>query len=115
MRRIDSRSAKRMMKSMGMKIDGISNVQQVTIKTEQKEIIIEYPDVTVMQLKGEKVFQVSGGDVSERVIRKEAFIREEDVQLVASQTGKSYEEAEIALKETKGDLASAIILLQSRN
>jgi hypothetical protein len=36
-----------------------------------------------------------------------------DVQLVAGQTGKSVEEARKALEECDGDLAKAILLLQS--
>ena len=38
---------------------------------------------------------------------------EEDVQLVADQTGKSLEKAKEALQECGGDLAKAILLLQS--
>jgi len=38
---------------------------------------------------------------------------EEDVRLVADQTGKSLEEARKALEESGGDLAKAILLLQS--
>jgi nascent polypeptide-associated complex subunit alpha len=40
-------------------------------------------------------------------------IPEEDVRLVADQTGKSMEEAKKALEETGGDLAKAILLIQS--
>ncbi|MCQ2377127.1 MAG: hypothetical protein MJ006_03895 [Methanocorpusculum sp.] len=38
---------------------------------------------------------------------------EDDVKLVASQTGKSAEEAEAALKESKGDIAEAIMKLSA--
>jgi nascent polypeptide-associated complex subunit alpha len=38
---------------------------------------------------------------------------EEDVRLVADQTGKSLEKAKEALEECQGDLAKAILLLQS--
>ncbi|MHA2407987.1 MAG: hypothetical protein ACXACA_06420 [Candidatus Ranarchaeia archaeon] len=38
---------------------------------------------------------------------------EEDVKLVADQTGKNIEEAKNALEECEGDLAKAILLLQS--
>ena len=41
-------------------------------------------------------------------------IPEEDVRLVADQTGKSVEEAKRALEETEGDLAKAILLLQTK-
>jgi nascent polypeptide-associated complex subunit alpha len=42
-----------------------------------------------------------------------AAIPEEDARLVADQTGKSLEEAKKALEECGGDLAKAILLLQS--
>ena len=41
------------------------------------------------------------------------FYTEEDVQLVADQTGRSLEKAKEALEECGGDLAKAILLLQS--
>jgi nascent polypeptide-associated complex subunit alpha len=40
-------------------------------------------------------------------------VSEEDVKLVADQTGKTVDEARKALEECKGDLAKAILLLQS--
>jgi nascent polypeptide-associated complex subunit alpha len=40
-------------------------------------------------------------------------VAEEDVRLVADQTGKSMEEARRALEESQGDLAKAILLLQA--
>jgi len=40
-------------------------------------------------------------------------VAEEDVKLVADQTGKSMEEAKKALEESGGDLAKAILLLQT--
>jgi nascent polypeptide-associated complex subunit alpha len=40
-------------------------------------------------------------------------VSEEDARLVADQTGKSLEEAKNALIECDGDLAKAILLLQS--
>ncbi|MFZ1039157.1 MAG: hypothetical protein WAN53_04665, partial [Candidatus Bathyarchaeia archaeon] len=64
---------------------------------------------------GQKIFQVTGGKITEEALkRKAAAISEEDARLVADQTGKSLEEAKKALEESGGDLAKAILLLQSR-
>ena len=54
--------------------------------------------------------------ISEKALetKPKLVIPEEDVQLVANQTGKSLEEARKALEETEGDLAKAILLLQSQ-
>jgi len=113
-RRISPREARRMMQRMGLSMDTIQNVEQVIIKTSHKEIIIEDPEVTVLDVHGQKVFQVAGGKVMEKTIERKLIIPEEDVRLVADQTGKSLEEARKALEECEGDLAKAILLLQSK-
>jgi NACalpha-BTF3-like transcription factor len=66
------------------------------------------------------MYQVIGGEVSEQApsqrqaaaAAKPAF-SEEDIQLVADQTGKSLQKSKEALEECGGDLAKAILLLQS--
>ena len=114
LRRINPRQAKRLMKKAGMNIEEVPDVLEVIIKTSDKEISIEDPNVTIMRMKNESMFQIIGGKVSENVLEKKVSIQEEDLQIVASQTGASLKEAEEALKQTKGDLASAILLIQSR-
>ncbi|MEM0216439.1 MAG: nascent polypeptide-associated complex protein [Candidatus Bathyarchaeia archaeon] len=112
-RRISPREAKRMMQRMGLNMDAIPGVEQVVIKTSSHEIIIEAPEVAVIELQGQKMFQVAGGKVTERAIERKLTIPEEDVKLVADQTGRSIEEARKALEQCDGDLARAILLLQS--
>jgi len=102
---------------MGLNMDTMPDVQQVVFKTDAKEIIIEEPEVAVLNLKGQRVFQVTGGKITEKVLaaeEKKLAIPEEDVRLVADQTGKSMEEARQALEESGGDLAKAILLLQTK-
>ena len=113
-RRINPREAKRMMQRMGMSMDAIPDVEQVIIKTGSKEITIEEPEVAILEVQGQKIYQVTGGKIVEKAAeRKAPILREEDVRLVADQTGKSLEEARKALEESGGDLAKAILLLQS--
>jgi nascent polypeptide-associated complex subunit alpha len=113
-RRVNPREAKRMMQRMGMNMDAVADVEQVLIKTSSKEIIIEEPEVAVIDMQGQKIFQITGGKISEKAAeRKPSGVGEEDVRLVADQTGKSTEEARKALEESNGDLAKAILLLQS--
>jgi nascent polypeptide-associated complex subunit alpha len=100
---------------MGMSMDAVADVEQVVIKTGSKEITIEEPEVAVLEVQGQKIFQVTGGKITEKVAeRKPSAIAEEDVRLVADQTGKSSDEARRALEESGGDLAKAILLLQSK-
>ena len=115
-RRMNPRDAKRMMQRMGMNMEGVDEVEEVIIRTPTKEIVIEAPEVAIVNVQGQKIFQVAGGKVSERVPQRQAAaptVSEEDVQLVAGQTGKSPEQAREALAECGGDLAKAILLLQS--
>jgi len=111
-RRISPREAKRMMQRMGLSMDAVPDVQQVIIKTSSKEITIEEPEVAVLEMQGQKIFQVTGGKITEKGAERKLIIPEEDVRLVADQTGKSPEEARKALEECQGDLAKAILLLQ---
>ncbi|MGC9346214.1 MAG: nascent polypeptide-associated complex protein [Candidatus Bathyarchaeales archaeon] len=112
-RRMSPREAKRMMQRMGLSMDAVPDVEQVVIKTSSKEITIEEPEVAVLDIQGQKIFQVTGGKIIEKAAERKLAIPEEDVRLVADQTGKSVEEARKALEECEGDLAKAILLLQS--
>ena len=115
-RRMNPRDAKRMMQRMGMNMEGVEDVQQVIIRTPTKEIVVETPEVAIINVQGQKIFQVAGGKITERAPQRETnaiTISEEDVQLVAGQTGKTPIQARQALEETGGDLAKAILLLQS--
>ena len=120
-RRMNPREQKRMMQRMGMNMDTVADVQQVIIRTADKDIVIDKPEVAILQVQGQKMYQIIGGQVSEQApsqrgasaaVVAPAF-SEEDVQLVADQTGKSLEKAKEALQECGGDLAKAILLLQS--
>lgn len=113
-RGVNPREARRMMQRMGMNMEAVEDVREVVIKTPNKEIVIEGPEVAILQVQGQKIFQVAGGKISEKAPeRKAPTVPEEDVRLVADQTGKNIEEARKALEESGGDLAKAILLLQS--
>jgi nascent polypeptide-associated complex subunit alpha len=119
-KRINPREQRRMMQRMGMNMDSVADVQQVIIRTATKDIVIDEPEVAILQVQGQKMYQVIGGQVSEQApsartaagaaSAKPAFTQE-DVQLVADQTGKSLDKAKEALMEADGDLAKAILLL----
>jgi len=112
-RRVSPRDAKRMMQRMGMSMNAMEEVKEVIIKTPDKETIIEEPEVAILEVQGQKIFQVTGGKITEKALERKLKVPEEDVRLVADQTGKSLEEARKALEESGGDLAKAILLLQS--
>lgn len=114
-RRVSPRNAKRMMQRMGMNMGEMPDVQEVIFRTSDKEIVVENPQVAVIDMGGQKIFQVTG-EVNERALETQTAkvtIPEEDAQLVADQTGKSMEDAKRALEASDGDLAKAILLLQT--
>jgi nascent polypeptide-associated complex subunit alpha len=106
-----------MMQRMGMSMDGVEDVQEVIIRTPSKDIVIEQPEVAILNMQGQRIYQVVGGTITERAPQRESAskpaVSEEDARLVADQTGKSLDEAKKALTECEGDLAKAILLLQS--
>ena len=113
-RNFSPREAKRMMQRMGLNMDSLQDVEEVIIKTNKKEIVIQEPEVAILNVQGQKMFQIIGGKMSEKTMKSTTIILEEDLRLVADQTGKSLEEARKTLEECEGDLAKAILLLQSK-
>lgn len=114
MRRMSQRQAKRMMQRMGMDVNQIDDAKQVIIRTSNKEITIDGPEVTITQLGDQRIYQVMGGEISERKVTEERKIPEEDVRLVAQQAQVSLDDARKALENAEGDLAQAILLLGQR-
>jgi nascent polypeptide-associated complex subunit alpha len=100
----------RSMKQMGMDMKELKGTTEVIIKMKNKELIIKNPKVNVMDFMGQQTYQITG-KVKEQAIESELVIPEDDIELVIAQTGVSHEDAENALKESKGDLAEAIMKL----
>jgi len=104
--RMNPRQMERMMRKMGLNMEEMKDVREVVIYTDTKEVHITHPSVTVMNVQGEKNFQIQG-TVSERTLKAE--IPEGDIQLVMDQTCVSEEEAKKALEACDGEPAEAII------
>ena len=126
MTRMDSRRARRMMKQMGMNMDELGDIKRVILQSDNKEVVIEGPQVTSINVQGTKMYQVAGGRETERKIQAAGAVEaapveeeplvlpEEDILLVAQQANVSIEKARVALENSDGDLAQAIIKLQTR-
>ncbi len=97
----------KMMAQMGITQKEIE-ATQVRITLADKELVIDNPQVVEITMQGVKTYQVVGDAREEG---KEAFT-EEDVAMVAENTGKTPEEAKAALEKTNGDIAEAIVSLQ---
>jgi nascent polypeptide-associated complex subunit alpha len=106
-----------MMKQMGMNMNEMGDIQRVILQGQNREIVIEGPQVTSIDVQGTTMYQVAGGTETERKLEakeKEVQIPEEDILLVAQQANVSMEKARAALEQTEGDLAQAILNLQTR-
>ena len=109
--KMDNRQARRAMERLGINMKEIEGVEEVIIKTKQKEFHITNPSVSEVNAQGSRVFQVAG-DVEETEVERKTF-NEEDILLVQQQTGVSKERAEAALNESDGEVARAILKLTS--
>jgi nascent polypeptide-associated complex subunit alpha len=106
--RMNSKQLNQMMKRFGINVKTIENVEKILIQTDEKEYIFKDAEVTIMEAKGQKTYQISGNPIIKD--RKEDK-HNEDIKLIIDQTGKSEEEAKKALVESKGDIAEAILKL----
>ena len=109
-RGMNPKKVKQMMKQMGINIDEIEDVEQVIIRTPDKDIVFNDANVSIMNAQGVATYQITG---TPEEVAREVVIPEDDVRLVAEQTGVSEEEALEALKTSNGDLAEAILSLFS--
>jgi nascent polypeptide-associated complex subunit alpha len=108
---MDNRQARRAMERMGINMKEVPDVQEVVIKTKDKEMHIKDASVSEVNAQGNRIFQVVG-EVEEVQVEKEAF-NEEDVLLVQQQASVSRERAMVALEEADGEVARAILKLTS--
>lgn len=109
---VDNRQTKRMLERMGINFEPIEDVQEVIIRTKSRDIVVKEASVSEIKAKGTRMFQVVGENIEE-IVRERPKFSEEDVLLVAQQTGVSNEKARVALEESNGDLAQAILKLTS--
>jgi nascent polypeptide-associated complex subunit alpha len=127
--RMDPRRMNQMMKQLGIDVVDVDDVQEVIIRTPTKDIVFDAPSVTIMTAQGQKTYQVVGNP---KTVQKGAAapgkvapapaqtaptppprleITQEDIDLVAAQSGKKPSDARKALEQTNGDIAEAILKL----
>jgi nascent polypeptide-associated complex subunit alpha len=109
--KMGDRQTRRMMDKMGINMKEMPGVEEVVIITDTKEIHIRGARVSEINAQGNRIFQVMG-DVEEVEKVKKSF-SEEDILLVQQQANVSKEKALIALEESDGEVAKAILRLTS--
>jgi nascent polypeptide-associated complex subunit alpha len=101
---------RRMLDKMGLEMKDLGNIEEVIIKTENKELYLIKPQVVEMKGKDSTIFQVVATDIEEKQ-REVPSLREEDIILVMQQANVLRERAVQALIDAKGDMAQAILAL----
>ena len=101
---------KGMMKKMGISQVELP-VKRVVFEMQDGNLVVENPNVMQIKMQGQESFQVTGDIVEESV---EVF-SDDDVEMVASQSGKSEAEVRAALEDSDGDIAEAIVSLNALN
>lgn len=101
---------RRMLDRMGLDMKDMSSVEEVIIRTDTKEIFLKKPQVVEMKGKDSTIYQIVATEIEE-CNRDVPSFKEEDIILVSQQANVSKEKAIIALTETKGDIAQAILNL----
>lgn len=107
---INPKKMQSVMKQMGISQTEI-DANRVIIECDDKNIIIENPSVTKINMQGQENFQISG-DISEQEIEEqEEDNSEEDIKTIMNKTQCSEEQAKKALEDSEGDLTEAILNL----
>jgi len=104
---MNNKQMKQMMRQLGVNPVEIT-ATEVIIKTQDKEIVIENPQVSRVNMMGQETWQVIGKAVEKARLE----ISEEDINTVAKQANVSSEEALKAITKHNGDLAAAILELR---
>lgn len=94
------------MKRMGIQQQDMQ-ATEVIIKTKDGDYVVKDPDVIKIKMSGQESLQITGK------IEKMPSIKEEDVKLVAEQSKCKEGDARKALEQSDGDIAQAILKLQS--
>jgi nascent polypeptide-associated complex subunit alpha len=106
---INPKQMRKMMKQMGINMEEV-DAEEVIIRKHDEELIFKNPSISKIVAKGMETFQIIG---EYEVVQRKVEVSDEDVKLVMEQAGVSEDEARKALEEARGDLAEALLKLQS--
>jgi nascent polypeptide-associated complex subunit alpha len=111
------------LKKMGIKMEQIEHVENVYIDLTDKRIVIEKPEVFVIELSGQRMFYILSQEVREEpkvaivgsgiTQQQSVQVSDEDIKFVAEYTGISLDKAREAIIKAGGDLAKAIEIIEN--
>ncbi|WP_436347473.1 nascent polypeptide-associated complex protein [Natronorubrum sp. FCH18a] len=120
---LNPRKMEQMMEQMGIDVEDI-DAEEVIIRTDEYDLVFNDAEVTKMDARGQETYQVIGspeqvesgaaGGSADAGADEDAgsAIPDDDVELVATRTGVSEDEARAALEDVDGDLAAAVESLE---
>ncbi len=97
----------KMMKQLGIKNDELPSKRVIFELEGGGKLVIDEPQVTVIEMQGQKTYTVAGEAREEK-----GGIPEEDIEMVMKQANVDKKKAEAALKKNDGDIAEAILELK---
>lgn len=107
---MNPRQMQKMMKQLGIKNEELPAKKVVFELEGGTKLVIEQPNVTVINMQGQKTYTVMGEAIEEK-----KGIPDEDIEMVMKQAGVDKKKAEAALKKADGDIATAIVELKNYN
>ena len=99
----DPKKVEQMMKKLNITTRQVE-ATEVVIRAKDGNIVIESPEVMIMNMMGRDVYQITG--------KPKKRPKDEDVKMVMEHTGKDKATVEKKLEELNNDLAKAIMELK---
>jgi len=131
---INPNELRKMLKRMGignLNVEEINAAKVVIYLRNGSTLEIPNPSVAAIKMQGMMIYQIQASEKDVKTTQTQAAaapapsiimqrpqeetpVSEDDVRLIMDQTGVTRDEAIKALKESNGDLAEAILKLQSK-
>ncbi|WP_083858658.1 nascent polypeptide-associated complex protein [Natrialba chahannaoensis] len=115
---LNPRKMEQMMQQMGIDVEDV-DAEEVIIRTDEYDLVFNDAEVTKMDARGQETYQIigspeqvesgsAGGSADAGAGGSEPEIPAGDIEMVATRTGASEEDARAALEANDGDLAAAV-------
>ncbi|WP_084777716.1 nascent polypeptide-associated complex protein [Natrialba sp. SSL1] len=115
---LNPRKMEQMMQQMGIDVEDV-DAEEVIIRTDEYDLVFNDAEVTKMDARGQETYQIigspeqvesgsAGGSADAGAGGSEPEIPAGDIEMVATRTGASEDEARAALEANDGDLAAAV-------
>ncbi|TYL40239.1 nascent polypeptide-associated complex protein [Natronococcus pandeyae] len=122
---MNPRKMEQMMEQMGIDVEDVE-AEEVIIRTDEFDLVFDDAEVTKMDARGQETYQIigspeqvesgaAGGSAAGDAGADEesgSAIPDDDIEIVATRTGVSEDEAREALEDNDGDLAAAVEALE---